>query len=360
MDAPIRVLVLGTGQMGSAMARLVLARPGLELAGACARRPGRAGMDLGRAIGLDRELGLPVVHDLAEALAQSHPRVALQATCSRLAEARDEIETLLRHSVRVITIAEEMACPAATDPDAAAALDRLARDRGAALLGTGINPGFVMDLLAIALTGVCAEVRSIRVERINDLSPYGPTVLESQGVGLSPAAFRAGVEAGRVAGHVGFRQSIRLIADALGWAIERIEERREPIVSAVRRETPFVTVEPGQVAGCLHTATAWREGTAAITLVHPQQVRPGLEGVVTGDRIEIDGSPPVRLAGSPEIPGGQGTAALAVNMIPRLLSAAPGLHTMADLPVPAAWLGDVRNRVRDRERLGDPAEEAGR
>lgn len=360
MEAPIRVLVLGTGQMGSAMARLVLARPGLELAGACARRPGRAGMDLGRAIGLDRALGLPIVHDLEEAVARSRPRVALQATCSRLAEARGEIEILLRHGVRVITIAEEMACPAATDPGAAAALDRLAREHGAALLGTGINPGFVLDLLVITLTGVCAEVRSIRAERINDLSPYGPTVLESQGVGLSPEDFRAGLAEGRVVGHVGFRQSIGLIAGALGWTIDRIEELREPIVSAVRRETSCVTVEPGQVAGCLHTATAWRRGEPAIILVHPQQVRPDLAGAETGDRIEIDGSPPVRLAGSPEIPGGQGTAALAVNMIPHLLNAAPGLHTMADLPVPAARLGDARHWVRGREWPEDPTEEARR
>jgi len=128
----------------------------------------------------------------------------------------------------------------------------------------------------------------------------------------------------------------------------------------VRRETPGVTVEPGQVAGCLHTATAWRRGEPAITLVHPQQVRPDLAGVGTGDRIEIDGSPPVRLAGSPEIPGGQGTAALAVNMIPHLLNAAPGLHTMADLPVPAARLGDARNWVRGGDRSEEPTEEAGR
>ena len=141
-----------------------------------------------------------------------------------------------------------------------------------------------------------------------------------------------------------------MIADALGWDIERIEEKREPIISKVRRTTPFVTVERGAVAGCLHTAVAYRAGAAVITLIHPQQVHPHLEGVQTGDSIEINGTPHVRLAGSPEIPGGLGTVGVAVNLIPRVLNAVPGLHSMADLPVPAALLGDVRRLVHDRGR----------
>jgi 4-hydroxy-tetrahydrodipicolinate reductase len=161
-------------------------------------------------------------------------------------------------------------------------------------------------------------------------------------VGLSPEAFRDGLRDGTLAGHVGFPESMRLIADSVGWELERIDEQREPIIARVRRETPAVAVEPGQVAGCLHTAVAYRSGQPAITLVHPQQVLPGLEGTQTGDSIEIRGTPDVRLAGSPEIPGGIGTMALAVNMIPRILTATAGLHTVADLPAPAAILGDAR------------------
>jgi 4-hydroxy-tetrahydrodipicolinate reductase len=137
-----------------------------------------------------------------------------------------------------------------------------------------------------------------------------------------------------------------MIADALNWDIERINEERTPIVSGVRRATPFVTVEAGMVAGCLHKAIAYQEGNPIITLRHPQQIHPQLEGVQTGDRIEISGTPDVRLAGSPEIPGGTATCALAVNMIPRLLNAAPGLYSMADLPVPSAIPGDARRCIR--------------
>ena len=331
--------------MGSAIARIVLEKPGLALVGAFGRRRERAGVELGQAIGAGRDLGLHVRSDLDATIALTRPHVAIQATCSRLADAVPEISALVRHHIHVISIAEEMAYPAATSPHTAAVLRRLAVEHGVTIVGTGINPGFVLDLLVITLTGVCADVRSIRAERINDLSPYGPSVLTSQGVGLTPTAFRAGVERGTVVGHIGFQQSIRMIGDALGWEIERIDENRDPIISRVRRQTPIVTVEPGAVAGCLHTAVAYRATKPVITLVHPQQIHPQLEGIETGDSIAIDGTPPVRLSGRPEIPGGLATAALAVNLIPRVLAAAPGLHSMVDLPVPGAMLSDPRRCV---------------
>ncbi len=341
----IRVLVLGTGQMGSAIARLLLQKQGLQLVGAYARRAERAGLDVGRAIGLNRDLGLPVYVDLPSLIRDTEPDLAIQATCSKLIDARDEISVLANHSVSVISIAEEMAYPAAKFPEFTEKLHRLALANGVSVLGTGINPGFVLDLLVIALTGVCADIQSIFARRVNDLSPYGPSVLKSQGVGLSIDEFEQGVKTGAVAGHFGFDESIHMIAAAMGWTIDRIEQTREPIVSRVKRETPFVRVEKGQVAGCLHSATAYRRDHPVIRLVHPQQIHPHLEGIETGDRIEITGKPNLCLSGSPEIPGGEGTAALAVNMIPRVLNAPPGLYSMADLPVPAALLGDARRFI---------------
>ena len=353
----IRVVVLGTGQMGSGIARQILRTPGLELAGAVARRAARGGLDLGRAIDLGRDLGLAVDADLEVAIARARPDVAIQATCSRVADAREEITALLRRGIHVVSIAEEMAWPAARAPAVARELHALAVAHGAAVLGTGVNPGFVLDLLVVVLSGVCADVRTITATRVNDLAPYGPTVLREKGVGLTPEAFRTGLADGSVVGHHGFAESIHMIAAALGWTIDRIEERREPIVARIRRETPLVRVEPGEVAGCLHTAVAWRAGSPAVTLVHPQQVQPHVEGVETGDTIEIAATPDVRVTARPEIPGGLATIALAVNAIPRVLAAPPGLHCMADLPPLAAIGADVRHlveaaRLRTEHRRG--------
>jgi 4-hydroxy-tetrahydrodipicolinate reductase len=346
MRDPIRILVLGTGQMGSGIARLVHRKDGLRLVGAYARRAGRAGIDLGRAIGLDRELGLSISSDLGTLIEETRPEVAIQATCSTVDDALDEVTSCVRRGVHVISIAEEMTFPEYRAPQTAVEIDRLAATHNVSVLGTGVNPGFVLDLLVVVLSGVCADVRSISATRINDLSSYGPTVLAKQGVGLAPEAFRAGLADGSVVGHIGFPESIHMIGRALGWRIARIEEQREPIVAHVRRATPFVTVEPGHVAGCRHTAVGYMGGEPVITLTHPQQIQPQLEGVETGDTIEIRGTPHVRLAGSPEIPGGIATAALAVNMVPRIMDAPPGLHCMTDLPVPAALLGDVRGLLR--------------
>lgn len=346
MSSGVRVMVLGIGQMGSGIARLVSTREGLELAALFDRRSLGAEENLCDLLELPPDPELILDNDLAEAIRRTRPDVAIQATCSRLEDAQVEVSILLENGVDVISIAEQMAWPAASSPERARALDRLALEHGATVLGTGINPGFVLDLLVIALSGVCLDIQSIHASRVNDLSPYGPSVLQTQGVGLSPEAFRAGLETGEVVGHFGFTESIHMIAANLGWDIERIEQQREPILTTVHRQTPFVSVAPGQVAGCHHRAVAYQDGRPIITLDHPQQINPEAEGIETGDQIEIRGTPTIRLGGRPEIPGGQGTVAVAVNMIPRVLDAAPGLYSMADLPVPAAMLGGHRKGRR--------------
>lgn len=328
--------------MGSGIARMVLAKPGLELVGAFGERAHRVGMDLGEVIGLDRAIGIPINVDLEKVIEETRPEIAIQATCSRATDAAGEISILVQHGINVISIADEMVYPQHKFPALADSLHWEAVSNGVSILGTGANPGFVLDLLVITLTGVCADIHTITARRVNDLSPYGPSVLTSQGVGLTPEAFYAGLQNGTIIEHVGFVESMHMIARAVGWEIERIEETREPIVSRIRRVTSFVTVEPGQVAGCHHKAIAYVGGIPVITLDHPQQVEPQLEGIQTGDSIEILGSPHLNLAGNPEIPGGQATMALAVNTIPRVLNAVPGLHTMADLPVSAAMLADAR------------------
>lgn len=345
MRQPIRVLLLGTGQMGSGIARLVEQKPGLQLVGAYGRRPQRAGTDVGRVVRLGRDLGIVVSNNLDAEVERVQPDIAIQATCSTLDDAQGEIAALVQHGVAVISIAEEMAFPAAASAEAAERLHALTVEHGVAVLGTGINPGFVLDLLVVVLTGVCTEVRAITARRTNDLSAYGHSVLTAQGVGLTPEQFRRGVTRGSVMGHYGFAQSIHMIARAIGWEIERIVEKREPITAHTRRETPFISVEPGQVAGCHQEAVAYRNGDPVITLIHPQQVRPELEGIATGDSIHIEGTPEIKLTTTPEIAGGEGTIALAVNMIPRVLNADPGLYSMIDLPVPAAMLADARKFV---------------
>jgi len=341
----VRVVVLGTGQMGSGMIKLLLQKAGIELIGVYGKRAERAGTDVGTIIGHDKELGVKVTNDLDSMLRATKPHVALQATCSKVVQAVDEIKTCLNNGIHVISIAEEMTFPAYEAPKLAEEIHNLALKNNATVVGTGINPGFVLDVLVIALTGVCYDVESITATRINDLSPYGPSVMETQGVGMTREAFEAGVKDGSVVGHFGFPESISMIAKALGWKIDKIEQERIPIISNVVRETEFVKIKPGLTAGCKHSAIGYMNGKPVITLIHPQQVHPHLENVETGDYIEIKGTPDINFSSGPEIPGGIGTIALAVNMIPHVINSAPGLKTMVDMPVPAAIMGDVRRLI---------------
>jgi 4-hydroxy-tetrahydrodipicolinate reductase len=349
MQNKVKVAVLGTGQMGSGIVRLLMRKQGLELVGVYGKRADRAGVDVGEAIGLGKKTGLVLSADLAGMLASTKPDIVIQATCSRVEQAADEIKTAVRSGSNVISIAEEMAYPSYEAPGLSDEIQRLAMENQVTIVGTGINPGFVLDLLVISLTGVCFSVESITAKRVNDLSPYGPSVLQTQGVGITPEAFQKGVEDGSVVGHFGFPESISMIAKALGWKIDKIEQTRDPIISNVHRETRFVKIVPGLTAGCTHTATGYVGGKPVIHLIHPQQVHPHLENVPTGDDIDIKGEPNVRFSSGPEIPGGIGTIALAVNMIPQVVAGLPGLKTMADLPVPAAIMGDVRELIADRK-----------
>lgn len=336
----IKVAVLGAGQMGSGMIKLALEKEGIELVGACDAHGVGTSIRCFDIAG--KEVAVDVYNNLQEMLKITRPDIVLQATCSKVIEAADDIIAITGHGVNVISIAEEMSFPACEAPELAQRIDQAAKQNNVTVLGTGINPGFVLDLLAIALSGACYKVDCITARRVNDLSPYGPTVLNSQGVGVTPKEFTEGVEDGTIVGHFGFPESIAMISKALGWNIDRIEQNREPIVSEVVRESDFVKIEPGITAGCNHTATAYIGDKPVIKLIHPQQVHPHLGDVTTGDYIEIEGEPNIKISGSPEIPGGIGTTALAVNMIPKVIAAQSGLKSMIDLPVPSAIMGDAR------------------
>ncbi|OJX38055.1 MAG: dihydrodipicolinate reductase [Chloroflexi bacterium 44-23] len=337
---PIRVLQWGLGAMGSGMSKLILTKPGLKIVAAVDGRPEYVGKDLGQILGLDETFGVKVTNKPETVLDKAKVDVVIIATTSWLTEQKSDLERILNAGINCISIAEEMSDPYAQNKQLALELDRLAKQNGVTLVGTGVNPGFVLDLLVVALTAGSHRVDRIEASRINDLSPYGPTVMKSQGVGTTPEAFKAGVADGSIVGHVGFVESIHIISDALGMGVNRVEESREPIVSSVRRETPHIVVEAGMVAGCAHIGIGYRDNTEVIKLIHPQQIHPALENQETGDYIHIYGKPEIHMAIQPEIAGGVATMGIAVNLIPIVMAATPGLKRMIDLPVPAALQGE--------------------
>lgn len=337
--AAVRVVQWGLGAMGSGMARLIEGKDGLQLVGGIDKRTEYVGKPLHQVLGTNTDLGATVTDDPASVLDSSHVDCVVIATTSWVKEQMEDLRTILRAGINCVSIAEEMASPEAQSPEEAKELDALAKEHGVSIIGTGVNPGLSMDMLVVALTAGCHEVTSIEATRVNDLSPYGPTVMRTQGVGLSEAEFLTGVEDGSVDGHIGFPESAQMISDSLGLGIDRIEQKREPIISTVRRETPHIVIEPGMVAGCKQTLLGYRADQVVLTLVHPQQVLPQLEGQGTGDYITIHGTPEISMQITPEYAGGTATKGIAVNCIPRIVEARPGLKNMLDIPLPGALMG---------------------
>lgn len=345
MKETIKVIIWGFGAMGSGMAEMLLKKKGVEIVGVCDRHETRVGKDMYEVLGMDRGDKKPVMitDDINDIAKEKFADVALLATDSFTKGAYDKIILMLENKMNVISTAEEMAYPQAQEPELAKKMNEIAKENGVTVLGTGINPGFVLDLLILALSGTCESVEHISASRVNDLSPFGHAVMEEQGVGLTKEAFLKGVEEGTVAGHVGFPESIHMVADGIGWKVDKIDETREPIMSNTDRKTKYAEVKAGNVAGCKQCGYGYVNGEMRIDMEHPQQILPETEGIDTGDYINIKGVPNINMAIKPEIPGGIGTIAMCVNMIPHVMNAGAGLKTMLDLPVPRAIMGDMRD-----------------
>ncbi|MEW9121292.1 MAG: 2,4-diaminopentanoate dehydrogenase [Thermotaleaceae bacterium] len=344
----IKVIIWGFGAMGSGMAEMLLKKEGVEIVGICDRNPERVGKDMYQVLGIERGERKSILIEASpeEVISEGIADVILIATDSFTRKTFDKIKFSVENKINVISTAEEMAYPQAQEPELAKEMDRIAKENGVSILGTGINPGFVLDLLILALTGTCESVEHIKAARINDLAPFGRAVMEEQGVGLTVDAFEEGVKNEKVAGHVGFPESIHMIGDGIGWKVEKIKETREPIVSNVYRKSKYAEVEPQNVAGCRQCGYGYVDGRVKIEMEHPQQILPELEGVDTGDYIWIQGTPNINMQIKPEIPGGIGTIAMCINMIPHVINASPGLKTMLDLPVPRAIMGNMRKLIQ--------------
>jgi len=335
----IKVAVWGTGMMGQGLLRYLLDRPkDVELVGVIDRHPEKHGLTVGEVVGSDCDIPVTADHDSVLA---KRPDVMCILTASNLHEISDQVEPSVRAGANVLCIAETLSYPWASDPAWAERFDALAKEHGVSILGTGVNPGFVLDALVVMWSSACLRVDRIEAQRINDLSPFGPTVMISQGVGATVEEFERGVADGSIVGHIGFPESIHLIARALGWTIDEVVETREPIVSTVERSTPHVHVALGNVCGCRHIGKGYSNGELKIELVHPQQIHPEMEGVVTGDYIRIVGDPNVNMVNSPEMPGGKGTYASTGNYIPLIGAAPAGILTVVDMPLPRFWAPSV-------------------
>ncbi len=341
----VKVIIWGLGAMGGGMARMLLNKKGVDIVGAVGRGA-KIGKSMYELIGVERgDRPEVLVGSPEDVIKEKAADVVLCCTDSYTKVAFDRLKFCLEKKINVVSSAEEMAFPMAQSPELAKQLDEIAKANGVSIIGTGINPGLIMDLLVVVMTGCCESVEHIVSRRVNSLSPFGPTVMHEQGIGITVDEFKKGVETGTLAGHVGFHESIGMISEAIGWKVEKVTTSMDPIVTDVDRKSPHGFAKAGNVAGVAMKGFGYIDGELKIEMDHPQQIEPEQVGVQTGDYVIIKGTPNVNMVNSPEVPGGIGTIAMCVNTIPQIINAKPGLHTMLTIPVPRAIMGDMRDLI---------------
>lgn len=335
----IRVVCYGIGAVGSRIARFMLEKEGLQIVAAIDTDKNKVGKDLGELLEINKKLGVVVSDDVDKVLSKACCDVVVHATGSYLQDVYPQIAPLAKYGVNVISTCEELSYPFLSEPDLAKKLDALGLKYAMTFLGTGVNPGFLMDTLVIALTGACQEIERIRAERVMNAATRRVPFQRKIGAGLTVDEFKKKMATKEISGHVGLEQSIGMIASALQWELDSVRiDLPQPVAAKKDVQSDAIKVKKGRVAGLRQTARGIMKRRALITLDFQADI--GAED--EHDSIVIDGLPPIHQRISPCVHGDHATVAIIVNSIPKVMNAHPGLLTMKDLPIPSAAVEDMR------------------
>lgn len=329
MANKIRVVTFGLGPVGCGIANLAARKKEIAIVGAVDLR--NVGRDLGEIANIGRRLGIRISDDAAAVLKQTKPEVVLHATGSSFPAVYPQLEMIIKAGASVVSTCEELSYPFRKQPRLAAALDKLAKKHGVAVMSTGVNPGFLMDTWPLAMTAVCQDVKKVRSVRIQDASPRRLPFQKKIGAGKSTAEFKKLVKSGEIR-HVGLPESIAMIAAGLGWKLDKITETIGPIIAAKPVQSRFLSVKPGQAAGVKQIGRGFCRGKEVITL----EFQAYLGAEESFDAVYITGAPNLEVVIKGGTHGDIATASLVVNAIPKIVKALPGLVTMKDIPILSA------------------------
>jgi 4-hydroxy-tetrahydrodipicolinate reductase len=330
----IEIVHMGVGPLGQMMVRSAVARGSFRIVAAVDTDLAKIGKDLGELCGI-KPLGITVSGNLADAVKRTSARVAVVTTVSSLAAFEPQVVQLAKAKLHVVSTCEELSFPWRTQPELAKRIDRICLDSGIACVGTGVNPGYLMDFLPTALTGLCQKVTGVRVWRIQDASIRRVPFQQKIGAGLTPAEFEAKRKTGTLR-HVGLSESMDYIAARLGWKLDRSTESLEPVMAEQTVTSGYKPIKKRMARGVRQVGQAFVGGNEVITLTFQAAVGEP----ESYDEVRIEGEPAFssKIAGG--INGDIATCAVTLNTVRSILGAAPGLRTMADLPAPA-WFTEA-------------------
>lgn len=307
-----RLMFVGLGTIGLLAARIALQRKDIQVVSAVDIDPQKVGKDLGFLTGWGRT-HISVASSIEEALNYSKPDVAVFATSSWLSEVFPMLRQLVDAGIHVVSSTEELFFPWLFGGEEIWMLHELAKDRKVAVVGVGVNPGFVMDRLPAFLTQVCVNLRRVVVRRFVDLKNRRPQLQSKMGVGLTVSEYEEGLLEGKL-GHVGLPQSLAFLAASLGMEISQLTERIEPVVDS-----------DGKVKGTEQVASGWEGEYERIRL----ELKMSMDELNPRDEIEVDADPPLQLTIPSGVAGDDATAAILVNTASWVMHLPPGVHSGA-------------------------------
>ncbi|MEM3404620.1 MAG: dihydrodipicolinate reductase [Nitrososphaeria archaeon] len=337
----LRVAVYGLGPIGQLIAREVLKKKDLNLVAAFDVDQKKIGKDLAELLMLNDKTGVHVSSpsELGMMLKSNGVKVVLHSTLTYLDHVYPQIVKCIKAGANVISTSETLSNPYYRYPELAELIHEMAKKYCVTVIGTGVNPGFIFDTLPALLTAVCTEVHSIHVTRSLDAAKRRESFQRKYGLGLGLDKFKAKMEIGELTAHVGYGESISLLADTLHVKLDKIVEGQEPLIAGSSTKTQYVTISIGTVSGIHGYGIGFLDGKEFIKIdLFAEVDREEFEEVV------VDGNPPLKWR-STGTAGDIATAAMAINLIPKLSKVGPGLLRMCDIPLPSTFLNLGVNQV---------------
>jgi hypothetical protein len=331
----LRVVQMGLGPLGQKIVKYALERKEIVFVGAVDPARDKVGKDLGKLCG-KKALGVIVQSDLASALKDQQADVAIITTLSSLAKVESQISEAASFKLPIVSTCEELSYPFGVQPEISTRIHEVCKRNGVACLGTGVNPGFLMDYLPSVLSSVCQDVQKVTVRRVQDASSRRVPFQKKIGAGLTIEQFDAKVDEGTLR-HVGLTESIHMIAASLNWRLDKTTETLKPVIAKRLISSGFMKIKKGQACGVEQIGKGF-VGTKEVIRLH---FRAAVGEKRSYDTIEITGTPNLSSTIRGGVNGDIATCAITLNGLRSVLKASPGLKTMLDIPVPGFFVGDA-------------------
>lgn len=328
-DNKMKVILYGLGPIGVATGKILTKRSWVRIVGGVDNAKEKIGRDLGELLELRARMDMGVADSLSKVFSESQADVVIHATNSSLEQVYPQLEEIITHGINCVSSTEELFYSAIKNPGLTRKIDSLAKTRGVTVVGTGVNPGFVMDTIPLVLTAVCESIEKIEIQRIVDASTRRFPLQKKIGTSLHPEEFRRRVDENGL-GHVGLVESLQFLSANLGWKLDKIEEKVDPVLSEEDITTQFFKVKKGQVAGIKHIAKGMKDGRVVITL----DLRMYVGAKNPCDTVYIKGNPSLKVETEGGIPGDIATAAILANSIDLAVKSEPGLVNIKYPAVP--------------------------